>query len=192
MSEKMFSFDLGRMMDEAFKLAQQFSEAFGKEMAEGFPHADEWREKFKEKFKVHGGVDCYPYYSYPPLNVYLTREKSLVFEIALAGFEEKDIDLQFRGDYLIFSARAPAVQEEEEGVQYFKRRLKLRDIEEQRYYAPEDKFDRSRVQARFKNGLLRIVVPAREELKEKQGIKVTIVSEDQESRETAGPESTTL
>ena len=44
---------------------------------------------------------------------------------------------------------------------------------------PEDKFDRSKVEARFKNGLLRIVIAAREDLSPKEGIKVNIVDEDQ-------------
>ena len=43
----------------------------------------------------------------------------------MAGFEEKEIDLHFRGDYLYFSAKAPEAGLQEEGVQYFKRRLKL-------------------------------------------------------------------
>ena len=49
-----------------------------------------------------GNPDYYPAYMYPPSTIYLTREKKLVLEIALAGFEEKDISVQFRG-------RSPAV-----------------------------------------------------------------------------------
>ena len=178
MTEKTFTFDLGKIMDEAFRVAQEFGEAFGEKMAEDFPTADEMREHFRDKFKWHSHGDFYPYYSYPPMNIFLAKDKSLVFEIALAGFEEKDIDLQFKGDYLYFTAKAPKVSEEEEGIQYFKRRLKLKGIDEQRYYVPEDKFDRDKVEARFKDGLLRVVIPAREEEKEPDGIKVRIVSEE--------------
>jgi HSP20 family protein len=180
MSEKSFTIDLGRIMDEAFQCAQEFSEAFQNGMhgmAGRFPNAEELREKFRERFKSYD--DLYPYYAYPPANIYLTKEKSLVFELALAGFEEKGIDLQFRGDYLYFSAKAPEPGEPEEGVQFFKRRLKLKSIEEQRYYVPEDKFDRSRVEARFRNGLLRVTVPAREDTAPKEGIKVNVVSENE-------------
>jgi hypothetical protein len=53
--------------------------------------------------------------------------------------------------------------ENDEGVQYFKRRLKLKDIEEQRYYVPAEKFDQAGTQARFHNGLLRLVVPPRDQ-----------------------------
>jgi HSP20 family protein len=187
MNEKQYNFDLGRIMDEAFRIAQDFGQAFGEHMSHNFPSAEEMREKFRERFKWHGTSDFYPHYSYPPMNIYLAKDKSLVFEIAVAGFEEKDVELRFKGDYLSFSAKAPTGEPQEEGVQYFKRRLKLRDIEEQRFYAPEDKFDREKVQAHFKNGLLRVVVPAREEPAEQQGIKVRIVREDEEpgSRSTA-------
>jgi HSP20 family molecular chaperone IbpA len=181
MTEKTFTFDLGKIMDEAFRVAQNFCGDFGEKVSEGFPSAEEMRDHFREKFKWHSHGDFYPYYSYPPMNIFLTKEKNLVFEIALAGFEEKDIDLQFRGDYLYLSAKAPKAAEEEEGIQYFKRRLKLKSIDEQRYYVPEDKFDRSKVDARFQNGLLRIVIPAREAEEEKEGIKVRIVKEEAKS-----------
>jgi HSP20 family molecular chaperone IbpA len=185
MNEKSsFTFDLGKIMDEAFRVFQDFGEAFGQKMQqEGFPSAEQMRERFREKFKWHSHADFYPYYSYPPMNIYLAKDGSLVFEIALAGFEEKDIDLQFRGDYLHFSVKAPEGAAEEEGVQYFKRRLKLKSIEEQRYYVPEDKFARERTAARFHNGLLRVMIPSQESQAEKEGVKVKIVGEEGPSPE---------
>ena len=85
----------------------------------------------------------------------------------------------------MFSAKFPKAAEEE-GIQYFKRRLKLKSIDEQRYYVPEDKFDLSKVEARFNDGLLRVVIPAREEEKEKDGIKVRIVTEEEKKSKTGG------
>ena len=189
MSEKTFTFDLGKIMDEAIRVAQNFGEAFNEKVAEGFPSAEDMREHFREKFKWHSHGDFYPYYSYPPMNIFLKKDKSPVFEIALAGFEEKDIDLQFRGDNLYLTAKAPKAAEQEEGIQYFKRRLKLKSIDEQRYYVPEDKFDRSKVDARFKDGLLRVVIPAREAEKEKDGIKVRIVTEEGKTGKSGGTAS---
>jgi HSP20 family molecular chaperone IbpA len=176
MSSKSFTFDLGRIMDEAFQCAQEFGERF-QEGLRGMEFPEELREKFKERFKSY--EDLYPHYPYPPVNLYLTRDKSLVFEIALAGFEEKDVSLEFRGDYLYFSARAPQKGEPEEGVQFFKRRLRLASIEEQRYFVPADKFEQSAVQARFRNGLLRVTVPARPEAQPPRGFKVNIAGEQE-------------
>jgi molecular chaperone IbpB/HSP20 family protein len=175
MSNKTFTFDLGRIMDEAFQCAQEFSERF-QEGLRGVEFPEGLREKLKERIKSY--EDLYPHYPYPPANIYLTRDKSLVFEIALAGFEEAGISLEFRGDYLYFSARAPQEREPEEGVQFFKRRLRLKDIEEQRYYVPADKFEQSKVQARFRAGLLRVTVPARQGGQQPPGFKVHIVSEE--------------
>ena len=175
MSNKSFTFDLGRIMDEAFDWAQEFGERFQQGLR-GVEFPEELREKLKEGFKCY--EDLYPHYPYPPANLYLTRDKSLVFEIALAGFEESGISLEFRGDYLYFSARAPQETEPGEGVQFFKRRLKLKSIEEQRYFVPADKFEQARVQARFRNGLLRVTIPAREQGAPAQGFKVNIQSEE--------------
>ncbi len=173
MTNRNFMFDLGRIMDEAFKFAEGFGAEFGQEAAEKMRQAAEHfgRGPF-------GNPDYYPAYLYPPSTIYLTREKKLVFEIALAGFEEKDISVQFRGDHLLFSAKAPTAVEPEEGAQYFKRRLKLKDIEEQRYYAPADKFDQAGTQAQFHNGLLRIVVPPRERVETGEEIRINIRSGD--------------
>jgi len=73
-------------------------------------------------------ADYYPGYSYPPMNIYLTSERGMVFEFALSGFDEKDISLTFQGDYMVFSARW-ASRTAEDDVRYFKRRLKLKDVE---------------------------------------------------------------
>jgi HSP20 family protein len=170
MTNRMFTFDLGRIMDEAFKLAEGFGEELHRDAAEKMREAAEHfgRGPF-------GNPDYYPAYLYPPATIYLTREKKLVLEVALAGFEEKDIKVQFRGDHLLFSATAPHV-EPEEGAQFFKRRLKLKDIEEQRYYVPADKFDQAGTQARFHNGLLKITVPPREKVESGEEIRINIRS----------------
>jgi len=169
MTNRVFTFDLGRIMDEAFKFAESFGESFGADAAEKMRQAAEHFGK-----GPFGNPDYYPAYMYPPSTISLTRDKKLVMEIALAGFEEGDISVQFRGDHLLFSARAPRGGESEEGVQYFKRRLKLKDIEEQRYYVPADKFDQAGTQANFHNGLLRLVVPPREQPETGEEIRIQI------------------
>jgi len=164
--------DLGRMMDEIFEATKDFSQAF--QDGFNFGPKDQTGRPFKE------GMDYYPTYSYPPVNVYLTKAKQLVLEFALAGFEEKDINLEFQGDYLVFSAKAPVEEEGKEPVKYFKKRLKLKDIKDQHYYAPEDKFNREQVKAVFKNGILKVTVPPNQEYETKDGIKVEIIKEDEE------------
>ena len=74
----------------------------------------------------------------------------------------------------MFSAKSPRAGELDEGIQYFKRRLKLKDIEEQRYYVPADKFDQAGTQATFHNGLLRLVVPPRAQPETGEEIRINM------------------
>jgi HSP20 family protein len=170
MSTKTFTIDIGRIMDEALNMAQGFGEAFEEGMAEGFHKAGEQGAKFNWKH----ASDFYPHYSYPPTNIYLTRERTLVFEFALAGFAEQDVSLQFQGDYLLLSARKSGGEEAEVDVHYFKRRLKFKSIEGQRYFVPADRFDQEKVEAHFRNGLLEIMIPALDNQSEAQEIKINI------------------
>jgi HSP20 family molecular chaperone IbpA len=101
----------------------------------------------------------------------------MVFEFALAGFDEKDISLTFQGDYMVFSARINLDEAPSDEVRYFKRRLKLKDVEKQKYYVPADKFAQDKVRAVFKNGILKVTVPPKEESETPEGIKIEIMKE---------------
>ena len=171
MMKDTFIFDLNRIMEEVFEAAESFKDAFD----EGFTCRHHGKHP---GFHWDENVDFYPAYSYPPANVYITKERELVFEFALSGFDEKSLNLQFKGDYMIFSAKVPEDFVQPEEVRYFKRRLKLKDITEQKYYVPASKFDREKVTAVFRNGLLRIVVPPKEDYTSEEGIKVDIKMEE--------------
>ncbi|HDQ15387.1 MAG TPA: Hsp20/alpha crystallin family protein [Sediminispirochaeta sp.] len=162
--------DIGQIMDEIFEATRNLGESFG-----GGAH----ERKAEDYFHWNDQTDYYPSYSYPPMNVYLTKAKEMVFEFALAGFQEQDIQIEYQGDYMVFSAKSPEMEPEED-VRYFKRRLKFKPIENQRYYVPEDKFDREATKAVFKNGVLKITVPPKETIETKEGIKVEIVKEEDE------------
>jgi HSP20 family protein len=111
------------------------------------------------------------------MNIYLTNERGMVFEFALAGFDEKDISLTFQGDYMVFSAKIGQDELPGDDVRYFKRRLKLKDVEKQKYYVPADKFAQDRVRAIFRDGILKITVPPKEESDTPEGIKIEILKE---------------
>jgi HSP20 family molecular chaperone IbpA len=94
---------------------------------------------------------------------------------------------------MVFSARisedrvagkdtdSPANGEEagypEENVRYFKRRLKLKDIEKQKYFVPLDKYAQEKVRAVYRNGILKVTVPPKDEPDQNDGIKIEIIKE---------------
>ncbi|MDR1212465.1 MAG: Hsp20/alpha crystallin family protein, partial [Spirochaetaceae bacterium] len=104
--------DLGSIFDQIFDAAHNFSDELRNfNHFDGFgdrPHSDE-------------NIDFYPNFSYPPMNVYMQSDRSMIFEFALAGFDEKNISLSFQGDYMTFSARIGEEKLPEENVRYFKR-----------------------------------------------------------------------
>lgn len=167
MKPKDFS-DLREFLDEIFTSANEWKDSFAND-------AKQWFESPMFNWNEH--KDYYPNHSYPPANVYLNESKSIVFEFALAGFEQSSINLEFRGDYMILSAKAPE-SDDNETRRYLKRRLRLKDIEEIKYFAPADKFDRENVQATFKNSILKVVIPPVDAPEQGESIRVNIFNED--------------
>ncbi|MDR0586961.1 MAG: Hsp20 family protein, partial [Treponema sp.] len=191
--------DLGEIFDDIFDAAQGFREEFQRSFR---------RDPFV-KHCFDENTDYYPNYSYPPMNIYMSADRSMTFEFALAGFEEKNISLAFQGDYMVFSAKIGAAVDEPDGrgesdvpdprgyggetgydrgkadydeagqesLRYFKRRLKFKDIEKQKYYVPLDKYAQENVKAVFKNGILRVTVPPKDEPDQNDGIRIEIVKE---------------
>jgi len=185
--------DIGTILDEVFETAKKIGENFqtmGDDMGGGFKvHMGPGPGGAGQGGPGHGPkpwfdsaqdetADYYPGYSYPPMNIYLTSERSIVFEFALAGFDEKNISLTFQGDYMVFSAKIGIEELPEEDVRYFKRRLKLKDVEKQKYYVPADKFAQERVKASFKSGILKVIVPPKEEHETPEGIKIEIIKDE--------------
>jgi HSP20 family molecular chaperone IbpA len=179
--------DMGTIFDEIFETARNFQDEFHRNF-NGFDanfDAEHFNRNCNPRWHFEENVDYYPNYSYPPMNVYMTSDRSMVFEFALAGFDEKDISLSFQGDYMVFSARIGEEYKDESSEEppindinkYFKRRLKLKDIEKQKYFVPQDKYAQDRVKAVFKNGILRIIVPPKEEPDKSDGIKIEIIKE---------------
>lgn len=158
--------DLGRLFDKIFETAESFSDQFG---------------KFDMNFTKSGEHrDFYSIYPFPPVNTYMSPDKTMVFEFALAGYNESDITLQFQGDYMVLDASAPEQSPVDEDVIFFNRRLKFKPIVGQKYYVPADKFDHDSAKAVFKQGILKVSVPPKEDTTNPPGVKIEIVKEDEE------------
>ena len=184
--------DLGSIFDEIFEATHNFRDQFQRNF-NNFNNNETGFRGFRDgpfpfgKHSFEENIDYYPNYSYPPMNVFMSENKTLFFEFALAGFNEKDISLSFQGDYMIFSAKIdyeakdssdnPEIFHPEENVRYFKRRLKMKDIEKQKYFVPLDKYAQEKVKAVFKNGILRVSIPPKDEPDQNDGIKIEIVKD---------------
>lgn len=160
--------DLGRLMDEIFTAAEDFSRS----VREGvhFDSTEDVHWKWSEQ------KDYYPMYSYPPTNVYMTEDKSLIFEFALAGFDEDSLEIEFRGDHMYLSGSISEDLRDNENVKYFKRKLKFKDIDGQKYFVPSDKFAQANTEASYKSGVLVVTIPARDTVEPKDSIKVKVGS----------------
>jgi HSP20 family molecular chaperone IbpA len=180
--------DLGTVFDEIFDAAQNFSDEFHRNFNQFDPGHFGRNSPFGPRPPFDENIDYYPNYSYPPMNVYMTGDRSMIFEFALAGFDEKDISLSFQGDYMVFSAKisedfpvSGAGEEEtrlqDENTRYFKRRLKLKDIEKQKYFVPLDKYAQEKVKAVYKNGILKVAIPPKDEPDQNDGIRIEIIKE---------------
>jgi hypothetical protein len=163
--------DIGSILDDVFEAAKDFGEKmkeFGVNPEGCGPDPmGAWRRGAEAQGGASGGAwfetggdenaDYYPNFSYPPMNVYLTPNAALSSNSPWRVSRRKTY-LSFQGDYMVFSARIE-LEQPQEGIRYFKRRLKLKDIEKQKYYVPADKFDQEKVKAVFKNGILKVTVP---------------------------------
>jgi HSP20 family molecular chaperone IbpA len=163
--------DLGSIFDEIFDTAQDLKSQFSRNFSD--------RPFIFDSQFFDENTDYYPNYSYPPMNVFMTEDRTLVFEFALAGFDEKDISLSFQGDYMVFSAKINADEAEqgtvENNIHYLKHRLKMKDIEKQKYFVPLDKYAQDKVKAVFKSGILRVSIQPKEEPDQNDGIKIEIL-----------------
>ena len=175
--------DLGTIFDEIFEAAQDFQNEFHRKFS---PFGEARSNDCGTRWSFDENTDYYPNYSYPPMNVYMTPDRSLIFEFALAGFDEKGISLSFQGDYMVFSAAIPQQnsgdfgnleEKTSEGARYFKHRLKMKDIQKQKYYVPLDKYAQENVKAIYKNGILKVSIPPKEEPDQSDGIRIEIVKD---------------
>ena len=180
--------DLGTIFDEIFEAAENFKNEFHRNFNSYNPKTNDFMQNpfdLGSRF-FDENTDYYPNYSYPPMNVCMTGDRCLIFEFALAGFDENNISLSFQGDYMVFSASIsksdqsdPINQniQENPNIKYFKHRLKMKDIQKQKYFVPMDKYAQEKVKAVYKNGILKVTIPPKDEPDHSDGIKIEIIKE---------------
>ena len=103
---------------------------------------------------------------FPPTNVEMDKEtKDLYFTFALAGYEPDEIDVKFDGDYMVLSSEIKH-KEDVPSLAVLRKGIKKSSFAV-KYTVPVSKYDTDRTRASFKEGLLSVVIPAREDMKPK-------------------------
>lgn len=141
-------FDFSKVMENVFDTARDVASVIAKK-----------GEEFIKESGLKDVKDYYPLYSWPPVNIYTDDNQDLVMEFSLAGFKEEDIHISFKKDDMILSAEWKGSLMNHGEIKYIKNKLKLRSIEEQKYYVPAERFDQEGFRSFFDNGLLRVTVP---------------------------------
>ena len=104
--------------------------------------------------------------SFPPTNFYVDDEKNLLFEFALAGYSKDEIDLNFDGDKMYLTL-TPIKEEESEHIKTLNKGIK-HSSSKTYYIVPAVKYNHSAAHAEYKDGILKVAIPSREEAKPKK------------------------
>lgn len=139
-------FDFNKLIDGFIDTAKNITENIASKGSE-----------FVKESGMQDLKDYYPFYSWPPLNLYTSSDECIIFEFGLPGFVKDDINIEFDEDFMLFSARLSNIYSTGSTTRSFKSKLKLSDISNQKYYLPLDKYNRKNYSMHMKNGLLRLV-----------------------------------
>ncbi len=99
--------------------------------------------------------------TFPPANIILKPNKDLLFEFAIAGYTQDDIDLSFEGDSMIIEFKKIINNKDEKDV-YLAHGIKTSG-KKSKYLVPYTKYATEKSTAVLKDGILRVSVPAKDE-----------------------------
>lgn len=94
------------------------------------------------------------------------KDKALVFETELPGVKKEDIEIKVEDNKLIISGETKRNEEvrEENYFRIGRRYGRFQHV----FPLPADVVDKNGIKARFEDGILRVTVPLKESLKEKE------------------------
>lgn len=96
---------------------------------------------------------------YPPVNIKDTKEAYLL-EMAAPGLEKGDFKINLDGKKLVISAEKK-VENEEQKEKHLRREYSFRSF--RRSFTIDESVDTSKIDAKYENGILKVVLPKKEE-----------------------------
>ncbi len=104
--------------------------------------------------------------SFPPMDAYQDANGDLHMKFALAGYGKDTIDLTLEGDSISVSSKGIDYKLDE-GSRMLKKGIKGSKFTN-KYHLADGKFDTSKAEAEFNNGILSLMIPIRESQKLKK------------------------
>ena len=111
--------------------------------------------------------------SMPAVNIKETPENFLV-EMAAPGMEKKDFKIELDGTALTISSEKQDEREEKDGESYNRKEFSYQSFY-RTFHLPKEVVDADKINAKYENGLLRLVIPKREEAKQKPARLIDIL-----------------
>lgn len=121
---------------------------------------------FHDNFLKDFSTETY-YPSFPPYDLFIDEEsKDLTFEFAIAGYNKDKIHISFDDDMMVLD-----VEKAEENTSTKKGIRKRKGIKKSafsaKYAIPQSKYNFDKAKADYKDGILEVFIPAKEEVKPK-------------------------
>jgi HSP20 family protein len=111
--------------------------------------------------------------SIPKVNVKETKDNFEV-EVAAPGMNKKDFKIQLDGNMLsISSEKSNEREENNEDEKYSRREFSYQSFQRS-FTLPKDVVDADKIEAKYENGLLHLVIPKKEEAKQKPPRQIQI------------------
>ncbi|MGN6248262.1 MAG: Hsp20/alpha crystallin family protein [Ginsengibacter sp.] len=109
----------------------------------------------------------------PGVNVKETKDNFEV-EVAAPGMNKKDFKIQLDGNLLtISSERSDRREENNEDEKYSRKEFSYQSFQRS-FTLPKDVVDEDKIEAKYENGLLHLVIPKKEEAKQKPPRQIQI------------------
>jgi HSP20 family protein len=101
----------------------------------------------------------------PAVNIRETAE-NFVVEMAAPGMNKEDFKIELESNQLLISSEKKAENKMDEGEHYTRKEFSYQSFQRS-FTLPKDVVDVDQIQAKYENGVLQLLIPKREEVKQK-------------------------
>ena len=110
--------------------------------------------------------------SIPAVNIKETND-SFEVEMAAPGMTKDDFKIELDNNLLTISSEKQSENEEKEGDRYTRREFSFQSFQRS-FQLPANVVDVDKIEARYDNGMLRLVIPKKEDVKQRPPKKIQI------------------